>query len=91
MKFNKNFEITDEEYVEEVAPKAEVEAKPEPEPIKEREVEVEATCDVYVRAEASPQGRKVEVVRKGEKRKVKGEVNEWYKFENGYSMKKFYK
>lgn len=91
MKFNKNFEITDEEYVEEVAPKAEVEAKPEPEPIKEREVEVEATCDVYVRAEASPQGKKVEVVRKGEKRKVKGEVNEWYKFENGYSMKKFYK
>lgn len=91
MKFNKNLEITDEEYVEEVAPKAEVEAKPEPEPIKEREVEVEATCDVYVRAEASPQGKKVEVVRKGEKRKVKGEVNEWYKFENGYSMKKFYK
>lgn len=91
MKFNKNFEITDEEYVEEVAPKAEVKAKSEPEPIKEREVEVEATCDVYVRAEASLQGKTVEVVRKGEKRKVKGEVNEWYKFENGYSMKKFYK
>lgn len=89
MKFNKNLEITDEEYVEEVAPKVEVKAKPEP--IKEREVEVEATCDVYVRAEASLQAKKVEVVRKGEKRKVKGEVNEWYKFENGYSMKKFYK
>lgn len=89
MKFNKNLEITDEEYVEEVAPKVEVEAKPEP--IKEREVEVEATYDVYVRAEASLQAKKVEVVRKGEKRKVKGEVNEWYKFENGYSMKKFYK
>lgn len=87
MKFNKNLEITEEDYVEEVAPKVEVKT----EPIKEREVEVEATCDVYVRAEASLQGKKVEVVKKGEKRKVKGEVNEWYKFENGYSMKKFYK
>lgn len=46
---------------------------------------------VNVRKEPSLESEIIRVVEDGVTEEIKGEVREWYKFVDGYSMKQFYK
>ena len=91
MKFGRDLEISDDNYVEEktetlvIAPSEEIVPV-----IEENNRTVTATCLVNVRKEASLSAEVVEVLEKGTRKEVKGEYNGWYKFDNGYSMMEYY-